>query len=164
MIKGFAGDYKWLSNSYVGGPNIKYGSMYFESVENAYQAAKTNNLHDRYILSLDAVKLVAPEKAKEFGRRLQLRPNWDQIKVEIMRELLFQKFAAYPTLEDSQLTQRLLSTAPQYLVELNNWNDTFWGVCAGHGSNVLGKLLMQVRNEIHFALTDEEIETEQPEE
>jgi hypothetical protein len=42
----------------------------------------------------------------------------------------------------------LLDTSDKVLIEENNWNDTFWGVCNGVGENNLGRLLMQVRGEI----------------
>lgn len=29
--------------------------------------------------------------------------------------------------------------------EGNTWGDTFWGICGGQGSNMLGQLLMDVR-------------------
>lgn len=32
--------------------------------------------------------------------------------------------------------------------EGNTWDDTYWGVCKGVGTNYLGKLLMIVRNDL----------------
>ena len=40
----------------------------------------------------------------------------------------------------------LLSTGDKYLEETNHWKDTYYGVCDGVGKNVLGKILMSVRN------------------
>lgn len=40
------------------------------------------------------------------------------------------------------------ATAEELLVEGNNWNDTFWGVCRGRGENNLGRILMKVRSEV----------------
>ena len=36
----------------------------------------------------------------------------------------------------------------EYLEEGNTWHDTYWGVCNGKGKNKLGKILMQVREEL----------------
>ena len=59
-----------------------------------------------------------------------------------MRDLLRNKFS------EPDLAARLLATGSTELIEGNNWNDTFWGVCRGRGRNMLGQLLMEVREEI----------------
>lgn len=59
-----------------------------------------------------------------------------------MKNLLQIKFS-----EDPYKT-KLICTYPQSLVEGNTWNDTYWGVCNGIGDNNLGKLLMQVRDQL----------------
>lgn len=46
------------------------------------------------------------------------------------------------------LREKLLATGDAELVEGNTWGDRFWGVCNGVGQNWLGRLLMQVRDEI----------------
>ena len=46
------------------------------------------------------------------------------------------------------LKEKLLSTGDRYLVEGNSWGDVYWGVCGGKGINMLGKLLMQIREEL----------------
>ncbi len=43
----------------------------------------------------------------------------------------------------------LVMTGVEELVEINTWNDTFWGVCNSEGSNFLGEILMKVRREIN---------------
>ena len=59
-----------------------------------------------------------------------------------MREVLACKFS------EERMTNLLLSTGTQELVEGNAWNDRFWGVCKGVGQNHLGKLLMELRENI----------------
>ena len=59
-----------------------------------------------------------------------------------MDELLRQKFSKDP------LRLKLLRTAPKKLLEENTWNDDFWGTVNGEGKNMLGKLLMRIRQEI----------------
>ena len=71
-----------------------------------------------------------------------LRPDWEEVKVQVMRELLYAKFSEEP------LRGMLKATGDQHLEEGNNWGDTFWGVCRGRGENWLGKLLMEVRASI----------------
>ncbi len=89
-----------------------------------------------------------PNKAKRLGGPkskggiVTKRPNWDTIKLDVMLYLLRQKFSI------PKLKAKLLATGDQELVEGNKWHDTFWGVCNGVGSNHLGRLLMQVRQEV----------------
>jgi ribA/ribD-fused uncharacterized protein len=143
-IASFSGQYRFLSNFSVS-PVMLDGFVY-PTVECAYQAAKT----------LDA-KLREPfvkytsGTAKKKGRELPLRENWDAIKNDIMLSLLIQKF------EIQNLRTALLATGDAELVEGNWWHDVWFGVCTGNckkgphkpfGENWLGKLLMQVREEI----------------
>ena len=121
----------------------------YASVEHAYQAAKTLNAASREKFRFAGV---TPARAKRMGRSLKLRPDWEEIKVGIMRDLLMQKF------RPSILRRRLLSTFQAELIEGNHWHDVFWGVCMGKcdfphaplGDNMLGKLLMEVRQ--HYGL------------
>lgn len=64
-----------------------------------------------------------------------------------MRDLLIQKF------EDEQLKIDLLDTGDVELIEGNTWDDTFWGVCNGVGTNWLGRLLMEIRSNLRLDLT-----------
>lgn len=71
-----------------------------------------------------------------------MRSDWEDIKLQIMEDLLVQKFA-YP-----ELKEKLLQTGDQLLVEGNYWGDTFWGVDNKKGGlNHLGKLLMKIREQ-----------------
>ena len=47
-----------------------------------------------------------------------------------------------------ELREQLLATGEAQLIEGNTWNDTFWGVCKGKGQNWLGRILVEVREEL----------------
>ena len=136
MITKFEGKYSFLSNFYLS-PIIVYGEHY-PSVEHAFQALKSSNIDDRNKIA----KLADPAQAKKAGRKLPLRSDWKTVKVDVMRKCLKSKFS------NPQLRQMLLDTGDEELVEGNTWNDTFWGVCRGQGQNMLGKLLMEIREEL----------------
>lgn len=87
--------------------------------------------------------LKTPGQAKREGQKLALRDDWERIKIEVMRILLFEKFLSHP-----DLAERLIATGEAELVEGNTWGDTYWGVCDGKGLNMLGKLLMDLRKEL----------------
>ena len=133
-IDSFRNEYAFLSNFYE--CPIPYLGLTFRNAEAAFQAAKTINAEERKeFVSLSA------SQAKRKGRRVKLRSDWEQMKVTVMREVLGIKFL------DPELSSKLLATGNEELIEGNTWNDRFWGVCRGSGRNVLGKLLMEIREE-----------------
>lgn len=134
QINAFSGDYRYLSNFWK--VPIQYEGITYPSVEHAYQAAKTLDQIDRQKLTY----LTAAE-AKQYGRRVKRRPDWEACKLDVMRALLQLKFAPGTTYH-----QMLVSTAPAELIEGNWWGDTYWGVCRGVGENWLGRLLMEIRD------------------
>ena len=83
-----------------------------------------------------------PKDAKTLGmtRSLPLRPDWEQVKEEIMHAAMLTKFQTHPKLADL-----LRSTGHRIIVE-NAPTDDYWG-CGpdGQGLNRLGQLLMTVR-------------------
>jgi ribA/ribD-fused uncharacterized protein len=133
-IKGFFGDYRWLSNFEV--CKIVYGGLEYPSSENAYQAAKTLNPEIKLELSM-----ITPSKSKQVSKTLEVRSDWDEVKRQIMFDICLDKFTRNP-----ELGTKLIETGDKYLEETNHWKDIYWGVCDGQGQNNLGKILMDIRN------------------
>lgn len=136
MIKAFTGEYRWLSNFWPS--EVRWYGISFDSVENAYQAAKCENSADMpQFLGLTA------GQSKRLGRKVKMRWNWESVKLSIMEDLVCQKFNI------PELKAKLLATGTQKLVEGNYWGDTFWGQCPfGTGFNHLGIIIMKVRDEL----------------
>jgi ribA/ribD-fused uncharacterized protein len=134
-IESFTNEFGFLSNFYEA--PIYVDGKRFASVEHAYQAHKT--------LDESAFNLIREAKtpgiAKKLGRAVSLRKDWDTVKYDLMLMFVRKKF------ENPFLRPLLLATEDAELIEGNTWNDTTWGVCRGVGQNLLGKILMQVRNE-----------------
>lgn len=136
----FRGKYGFLSNFYSG-PVFLEGVL-FPTVEHAYVAAKTRDPGLRKEIS----RLPTPGQAKRFGRTLELRSDWEQVRVRIMQRLVEQKF-----LEPSLMYR--LSRIEGPIVEENTWHDNFWGDCvcsaceSKPGLNKLGQILTQIRDE-----------------
>ncbi|WP_421885215.1 NADAR family protein [Methylibium sp.] len=81
-------------------------------------------------------------KIAEQNRELR-RPDWDQVKVSIMRDILRAK-----AMQHSYVLRKLFATGDRELVE-DSWRDDFWGWGPNRdGQNMLGKLWMQVRAEL----------------
>ena len=71
------------------------------------------------------------------------RHDWEQVRVPIMKEILRAKVDQH-----EYVRTKLLATGNRELVE-DSWRDSFWGWGAdGKGNNALGKLWMEIREEI----------------
>ena len=110
----------------------------FQNAEAAFQSAKCANEADK-----DRFVNLNGKDAKRLGRQIQMKPDWDITKLAAVKDILKDKFTRNPDLK-----QKLLQTGNIPIVEENTWNDRYWGVCNGQGSNHLGKLLMNVRAEL----------------
>lgn len=138
IIKYFRGYYRPLSNMYDNNIVVEYEGLVYNSSEAAYQSAKTLDMKKRKLFTT-----TNPILAKRMGGRLIMRPDWDDIKLEVMYDVVRDKF--YRNIE---MQEFLIKTFPKYIEENNYWGDTFWGVCDEEGENNLGRILMKVRDEI----------------
>lgn len=83
------------------------------------------------------------EQNKQFRR-----PDWDEIKVPTMKQLLFHKANQH-----EYVMRKLLETGNRELVE-DSWRDNFWGWGPNKdGKNMLGRLWMEVRESIRNGKT-----------
>jgi N-glycosidase YbiA len=135
-IDSFSGKYAFLSNFHSA--VVELDGVHYPTVEHAYQAAKTLNPTERA-----EIRVVSAGQAKRLGRKVKIRPDWEAIKVDVMWNLLVQKFQ-----RNNGFGIWLVNTGDAELVEGNHWGDTYWGVCKGEGLNMLGHLLMARRAEL----------------
>lgn len=146
-VKGFFGEYRFLSNFWTVKALLD-GDAY-DTTENAYQAAKYKKE------SRDYLKTCSPKEAIIFVRENPMnaytKEEWDNIRLEIMKNFLIQKFDKTLNPENYK---KLIETGDKYLEETNYWGDIYWGVNKsdvnenGIGENNLGKLLMEIRNNL----------------
>ena len=127
--------YRFLSNFYY--CKVLYDELLYDSVEHAYQAAKTQHQEEREWIK----SAKTPGEAKRRGQKITIKKDWEYVKLGVMSLLVKRKF------KTPKLEEKLLATGNAELIEGNYWHDTFWGVCNGKGENHLGKILMQVRKE-----------------
>ena len=138
-ITRFRGEYEFLSNYYE--VPVTYAGFTYGSSEAAYQGAKCGKP--------ELFAGLRPHQSKLEARKYPVREDWDDVKLEVMKEIVRAKFTQNPN-----IAERLLATGDALIVEENNWHDTFWGIDSktGEGCNHLGKILMMVRNELlHFS-------------
>lgn len=148
-IGGFRGKWAFLSNMHE--TPCEHEGKIFRSSEHLYQWLKipeTGNgrwWRDRIFEAEHgkiAKKLAANPKcpcaAKKIGE------EWEKFRLEIMEIALRAKF------KNAEMRQLLLDTEDVTLVEYNAWNDVFWGHSNGNGRNLLGQMLMRLREEFRL--------------
>lgn len=135
-IDSFKDEYSFLSNFYEA--PVEYDGLLYTSSEAAFQAQKCCTKEER-----KQFQNLNPSASKKMGRKVRMRPNWDNMKTDVMLEIVRNKFSQNPDLKE-----KLLATGSAYLEEGNWWGDKIWGVCNGEGENRLGRILMQVRDEL----------------
>lgn len=149
MIDKFYGNNLWLSNFQV--CKIQYQGYIYWSTQAAYQAQKFKGT----TIQMDRLKKVftkiEPNEAKLLGSIIPLREDWEEVRLDIMKELLEIKFNQQP------YKTMLIKTGDQELVQGNYWHDTFFGKCGcpqhnGQGQNHLGNIIMQIREELQNKL------------
>lgn len=146
VISAFRGPHRFLSNFYK--TPVLYEGVEYPSAEHAYQAAKTLDLQKRrsILTTVDKISKLerptTPGEAKNWGYAVHLREGWESVKIQVMEEVLWSKFQIEP------MRSMLLETGNTELIEGNTWGDTFWGTVDGEGRNLLGKLLMKIRNRL----------------
>lgn len=147
-IEIFNGDYEFLSNFYP--CKVTWEGIEYPSSEHAYVAAKTLDRYARAFIST----IPTAAKVKAHGRKLELRPDWDLVKFDIMWDIVYEKF-----LQNPELKKKLLATGDAILEEGNWWGDKIWGISpagSGVGENRLGIALMEVRE--HFLSEEREVD------
>lgn len=134
----FRGTFFFLSNMKT--CEIMYEGDMYNSVEAAFQAAKLLNRAER----AKFIKNTRPDYARRMGQSIKnIRADWYEVRTAIMYTIVKDKFT-----RNEVLKAKLLATKHIPLAEGNTWGDTFWGTVDGIGENHLGKILMQVRDEL----------------
>lgn len=107
--------------------------------EAPYQAAKTVIKSE-----IDAIhQATKANDTRLLGQKVTLRSDWDEVKYIVMKEVLTAKF-----LQCHDLRKQLIETGDEELIE-DSPVDYYWGCGAdGSGENMLGKLLMELREEL----------------
>jgi len=117
----------------------------YPTAEHAYQAGKARKLAVKaWLMSAPSPALLA--MAAHGLYYWDVAPNWSTTKFDRMKRILRAKFGTH---ED--LKELLLSTGNRRLVEtatVDNAVNRLWGEVNGQGKNMLGLLLMEVRDEL----------------
>lgn len=136
-----------LSNM-AGGYPIRVNGIHIRSSEALYQACRFPHLPE---VQETILQQISPMTAKMKGKpfRKDSRPDWYQVRVPIMRWCLRAKLAC----NIDSFGRLLLATNENSIVEESR-KDSYWGAKPSDdgtlvGENVLGRLLMELREELN---------------
>ena len=120
---------------------VKINGKEWPTTEHYFQAQKFDDTSYQKKIQ----RAHSPMKAAELGRsrKVKIKRNWDKIKDNVMHDAVYAKFTQY-----EELYGLLLNTEDSVLVE-HTKNDDYWGDGGdGSGKNMLGKILMKVREKL----------------
>jgi len=133
----------WLPESWFGHPRPS-PLVEVPTNEHWFHASKGTNREDFFWV----LAAPTPAQAKRRGRKIALRPDWEEVKVSVMRFANRGKFSL------PRYRETLPATGDRVLVE-DSPTDYAWGGRDGSGGyggmNLLGIALMEVRAELAHA-------------
>ncbi|KAJ3121147.1 hypothetical protein HK098_003937 [Nowakowskiella sp. JEL0407] len=137
---------------------ITIAGIQYPTVEHYFQSCKfpTSEYHRTLVISA-----VSPGEAARLGRNRSypMRPDWDQVRDDVMRVGLEAKFRQHQNLRNV-----LLGTGDLTLIE-HTRNDRYWADGGdGSGKNMLGILLMELRQTLRNEELQQEAEVQQVDE
>lgn len=109
---------------------------YWKTVEHYFQGQKFLDETQRQRIA----RAATPKEAKRLGRQNGLREGWDEMRDDVMRRGVLEKFRT-----NADIRAILLGTGEEELIEASP-SDYYWGCGAkGTGKNRLGQILMETR-------------------
>lgn len=128
---------------------LQWKGRRFDTSEAAYHWEKFPDAPAVQDLIFDSPSAHEAFKLAERNKHLR-RPDWDEVKIDVMREILRAKANQH-----EYVRRKLLATGDRILVE-DSWRDSYWGWGPNRaGQNMLGKLWMEVRADLAAAPTTE---------
>ena len=120
---------------------------YWRTSEHYYQAQKFNNSPD-IAKQIQAAKTPILAKSIAENNSQEVDTDWKDKKIPFMCNALYKKLT-----QNAEIRDLLLSTGEKYIIELSK-HDEYWG-CKGDGAgkNILGKLLMYLRDQFRLLET-----------
>jgi len=127
---------------------IQVEGSYWQTVEHYYQAQKFVGTENEGLIAVIR-QTQTPMEAATLGRdrTRKLRPDWEQVKRQVMWQGVLTKFLTH-----TDIQAILLDTGDELIVE-DSPTDYYWGCGQDKtGQNQLGEILMNVRQEVRQRL------------
>lgn len=125
---------------------IKLKGKRWPTSEHYFQAQKFQDSSHQESIRKGRTPMIAARLGRD--RKKKLRRDWESVKDNIMRDAVTAKFSQH-----EELRNMLLATGEAKLVEHTS-NDRYWGDGGdGSGKNMLGRILMEVREKMREQAT-----------
>ncbi len=125
--------------------SFTFDNRVWPTSEHCYQAFKYDNFEIQEKIRLSKTPRIAADLGRDSNNGYKIKENWDDIKVDIMEKVVTAKFS-----QNNELKELLLSTKNRKIVE-HSKTDFFWADGKdGSGKNMLGEVLMEVREDFKF--------------
>lgn len=139
-------EFQWMSHFYRCANGIWYRGHWSRTAEGHFHAWKKNAKDPiSEILRQDD-----PLTAKRMGRKVNLRPDWNDVRIPIMCAIDTCKI-----LQNHNMFRRLVNTGDRPIYE-DSPHDNFWGTGTlngtGPGKNWSGVILMEIRRQAQMGL------------
>jgi hypothetical protein len=123
---------------------IEVGGKVWPTAEHYFQAQKFAGTEHEERMRLERSPMVVARMGRDRDKPLRL--DWEAVKDDIMRKAVIAKFTQH-----AEIRAQLLDTGDAKIVE-HTANDSYWGDSGdGSGRNMLGLILMEVREQIRRA-------------
>lgn len=134
------GPYAFLSN--MAKSPISFNNEPFTCAESAWQAQKCADPKER-----ECFFIITGPAAKRLGEVVNTRPDWNDIRYDVLIEVLIAKFEQNETFREALLN----TDEEEILFDTTGWHDNTWGRCSCvkcsvvPAQNLLGKALVEAR-------------------
>lgn len=131
-----------FSNFYEFKPWIKANGLIYKSPEHWYQSCKAVKMSDKQMICNQPTA----GKAKQKGNIIEIRHDWNKIKIDIMKRIQEIRF------DQPYWEKKLLNYKKLQIIEYNWFHDNFWGACIcdrclyKEKLNHLGKIIQEIRD------------------
>jgi ribA/ribD-fused uncharacterized protein len=127
---------------------MRIGGKLWPTSEHYFQAQKFKEVEYREKIRKANSPMIAARMGRD--RKKPLRRDWESVKVGVMRDAVRAKFTQH-----ADIREILLSTGDAKIVE-HTERDSYWGDGGdGSGKNMLGRILMEIRDELKETPSDE---------
>lgn len=135
----YEGKYYCFSN--FSGHEVVFGGKEYKTAEHCYQSQKFINPEIKAEIENAPSSFLAKKVSHSHDDKK--RKDWEGVKTDIMKQIITEKIKQHDE------TRELLQGTGDNEICDNTPFDYFWGIGEdGSGKNVLGKILMEIRNEI----------------
>jgi ribA/ribD-fused uncharacterized protein len=120
---------EWKGYDWMTSEHAYHSEKFINNPEIIEQLKQSRSAHDAMVIA--------------YANKDRYREDWDEIKLDVMKSILIAKVEQH-----TYVKKKLIESGKKELIE-NSWRDDYWGWGENKdGSNHLGKIWMEIREEL----------------